>query len=252
MKSSKSILSLEKALNIIEIMSGNSEPMRLQDIAEAAGIPASTALRLISTFEAYHFILQEPSTKRYYLSLKLFNIGSRVSDNLTISRIARPYLKELSSQLKSSVNLAIEQNMSMFVLDVVGGAFESPDITVQPGKKVPMYCTGLGKAMLSNYSEERFNEFFSATPPVTYTTKTITDKAALMEEMARIRKQGYAFDSGEYRDGIIGISAPILDQSNRAIASISVADLASTLTEETLEFKSHHIMNAAVKIAEKL
>ncbi len=251
-KLNNSNLSVEKALRIIEIMADNSDSMRLQDIANSAGLPASTALRLIATLEKHQYIHQDPINKRYYLSLKLFYLGSLVSSNIEIRSIANPYLKELSSQLNCSVNLAIEQDNEAFILDVVGGSTEPTEITTQIGRKVPLYCTGIGKSLLLDFDDERLNNLFCTKPLIRYTPLTIIDKKNILEELKQIRGKGFSIDKGEYRPGIIGVAAPIFNRTGHIIAAISVADLASNINTDVLRKKCTAIIKTANEISKKI
>lgn len=251
-KSTKSILSLEKALNILELMSNHNAPMRLQDIAQAVGIPASTALRLIYTLQSRGYINQDPASSRYYLSLKLFNLGSRISDNLSISEIARPHLKALSAQLGRSANLAVAQGNQVFIIDVVGGSSESHVITTRPGRTIPMHCTSLGRALMFDFTPAQIEEYWSATQVVPYTPLTVLDREALAQELERSRLQGYTYDPGEYRPGIAGLGAPILDNSGHPIASISVAELSSVITPEMIQAFSAALIHTARDISKQV
>lgn len=247
-KSTKVILSLEKALNIIEILSNSNLPMRLQDIAAAADIPASTALRLIYTLQLRGYIKQEPASSRYYLSLKLFSIGSRISDNLSISDIARPLLKMLATQLSHSVNLAIAQDNLVFIIDVVGGSSESHNITTRPGRTVPLHCTALGRALMIDYTSEQLDEYLSSTPLISYTPLTVHDRESLWRELEQVREKGYSFDPGEFRPGIVGVGAPILNDSGHPVASISIAELSSVSTPEMVHEFAAAVQETSRKI----
>lgn len=251
-KSTKVILSLEKALNIIEILSNSNAPMRLQDIAAAADIPASTALRLIYTLQLRGYIKQEAASSRYYLSMKLFSIGCRISDNLSISDIARPHLKTLATRLSHSVNLAVAQDNLVFIIDVVGGSSESHNITTRPGRTVPLHCTALGRALMFDYTPSQFEEYLSATPLVSYTPLTIHEHEALWLELEREKEMGYSFDPGEFRPGIVGVGAPIFDDSGHAVASISIAELSSVSTPEMIREFGLAVLDTAGKISAQL
>ena len=97
-KLSKLNQSVEKALQIIEIMMKEPEAMRLQDIALKAEMPPSTALRMINTLLVYGYVNQDPDTLRYSLSLKFAQVGSAVSSRFSLSKIAHPLLVELSQR----------------------------------------------------------------------------------------------------------------------------------------------------------
>lgn len=251
-KTGKTILSLQKALDIIEIMAAHEAPVRLQDIAQEAGIPSSTALRLINTLRLRGYVNQESASPRYYLSLKLFTLGSQVSANFSVLSVARPYLKEASSELGRSVNLAIEQNRQVFILEVVGGASESHVITTRPGRSVPLHCTSLGRALMFDYAQEQIDEYCAEVDLQAYTSVTVANAAALKQELERSVQRGYALDTGEYREGIMGIGVPIMDGTGRPVASISVAELCSVATQGLIDEMSAVLIRTAKQISDQI
>ncbi len=251
-KSSKATLSLEKALTIIEIMSDSPSSMRLLDIANSAGIPSSTALRLLNTLQIHGYVNQDKLTSRYSLSLKLFHIGSKIANNFSILNKARPFLEILASRLKHSINFSVLQNENIFILDVVGGAYESPIITTQPGGSVPLYCTALGRAIMCHYTTEQIDVYLESHPLRAYTSLTITDRDMLIQELQLTRTRGYSYDRGELRSGIAGVGTWISDGSPFPAASISVADLASSFTPELMHRWAHELQKTAHLIAQTI
>ncbi|MEA4933903.1 MAG: IclR family transcriptional regulator [Lawsonibacter sp.] len=249
MSSTKSILSLEKALSIIEIMANDTTPMRLLDIANTAGIPTSTALRLVGTLQAKGYVCQDPATARYYLSLKLFHIGNRICSGLSITYIAKPYLKELAAQTGHSVNLAVHQDYHAFIVNVTPSFSENGTITTYPGRAVPLHSSAIGRALMFDYTPEQIDEYLETVPLTAYTALSILDRETLILELERSRKRGYTYDPGELRPGIVGIGAPILDQFGHPIASISVAELSSAITPELNDSLSQAIIQTTKKIS---
>lgn len=243
---------MHKALDIVEIMADREFPARLQDIAADAGLSPSTALRLINTLRQRGYVNQEASSSRYYLSLKLFTLGARISSNFSIMNIARPYLKKVSIQLSRSVNLAVAQNEKVFILDVVGGAAESHMITTQPGRVVPLYCTALGRALMFGYTDQEIDEYCAQNELISFTPCTIVDRNTLKEQLNTSRLCGYSYDAGEYRNGIVGIGVPIMDSSGKPVASISVAELLSVITDEMIGEIRLALQDAAQLIAAQL
>ena len=95
-KMAKANQSVEKALQLVEVLAQAREPMRLQDVAEAAGLPPSTALRMLHTLILCGYANQDPMTLRYGLTLKFAYIGSLISARLEVRNLAHPLLLELS------------------------------------------------------------------------------------------------------------------------------------------------------------
>ena len=99
-KMAKANQSVEKALQLVEVLAQAREPMRLQDVAEAAGLPPSTALRMLHTLILCGYANQDPMTLRYGLTLKFAYIGSLISARLDVRNLAHPLLLELSARCR--------------------------------------------------------------------------------------------------------------------------------------------------------
>ncbi len=147
-KLSKLNQSVEKVLQIIEIMAHERQPMRLQDVAAGCGMPASTVLRMLNTLLVYGYVNQDPHSLRYSLSLKFAQIGSRVCEQVSLRDIAHPLLAELSRECREASCLAIEEDMEVVYTDVVDGPDSMLKIMQRIGKRAPMHSTGIGKLLL--------------------------------------------------------------------------------------------------------
>ena len=248
----KATLSLEKAISIIELLADKPHPMRLLDISEQTKIPPSTTLRLLSTLQSHGYVNQDNITSRYSLSLKFFHIGCKISNNISIISRARSILEISSSYLKRSLNFAVLQNDEMFVLEVIGGAFEAPVITIQSGNRVPLYCTALGRAILSYYKEEDVLRYCATHQLYKYTDLTITDAHQLIDELHATQTRGYAYDKGEFRHSISGVSVAIHDGSDIPSNAISVAFLSSELSQEEVDSLGAELRKVVLKISQAL
>ncbi|NLK65584.1 MAG: IclR family transcriptional regulator [Tissierellia bacterium] len=242
--------SVEKTLQIIEIMAESRQALRLQDIALKVDMPASTVLRLVNTLVSSGYANQDPITLKYSLSLKFALIGSLVSSQINIRNIAHPYLIELSERCKESVCLAIEQDMEVVYLDVI----DSPDgmlkITQRIGKVAPLHSTAVGKIMMLNYDSEQLNKFIELKGLTALTPNTITNKEDLIKELKKIKGQGYALDDEECELGARCIAVGIKDYSGKYIGGISVSGPITRMTMEYIDTIKHIVINTGQTISE--
>ena len=96
-----------------------------------------------------------------------------------------------------------------------------------------MHCTGIGKAMLANLSEEEINRYMEKDLTV-YTDHTITDVSKLKRELEVTRQRGYAIDNMEHEFGVKCVAMPIFDKAHKLYAAISVSGLAANFTEDQI------------------
>ena len=215
--------SVEKALQLVEVLASSREPMRLGDLAAACGLPASTTLRLVNTLLLHGYANQDPVTLRYSLTLKFAQIGSQVSSQMDIHNLAHPWLLELSSRCGESCCLAIEENRQVVYVDVVEGPDGMLKIMQRIGKRAPLYCTGVGKIFLLNDDAASLEQYIAENGLEPLTSHTITTREGLLSELDRIGRQGYALDDEECEQGARCVAAGVRDYTGKVVAGISVS-----------------------------
>lgn len=226
--------------------------MQLQNIAIKAGLPASTALRLINTLLNNGYATQDPMTLRYSLSLKFSYIGSLVSSQVRIRDLAHPYLMDLSRKCQESVCLAIEQDMEVIYIDVIDGPDGMLQITQRIGKRAPMHSTGVGKILLENYSSKQLNQLIAIKGLQILTPHTISNRENLVSEIDAVKKQGYALDNEECELGARCVAVGIRDYSKCVVAGISISGPISRMSMEKISTIIHVLSEGATNISRLL
>ena len=227
--------SVGKALKIIEILAQNSEPMRLIDIAALVEMPSSTALRMIATLIEYGYVAQEAQSQKYFLTMKLAQIGSMVTSKFNLRDIVRPYLAKLTKEFGEASCIAIESSMMALYVDVMDGPDGMLKIMQHIGKQSPLHCSGVGKCMLLNYSEDEIDKLIETKGLPSFTPNTITTKKALLSELEIIKKQGYAMDNEECELGARCIACGIRNHAGQVVAAISMSGPVSRMAETAIE-----------------
>lgn len=251
-KLSKTNQSVEKTLQIIEIMSEAREPMRLQDVSLKADLPMSTALRLINTLVNFGYANQDPVSLRYSLSLKFAHIGSLVGAQVSIRDTAHPIMANLAHMCQESTCIAIEEDMEAVYIDVIDGPDGMLRITQRIGKRAPMHSTGVGKVLLQNYDSKQLTQLIAVKGLQILTPNTINTHDELLSEISKIRRQGYALDNEECELGARCIAAGIKDYTGKIVAGISVSGPISRMTAEKIGIITPIIMDSADSISRLL
>ena len=151
--------SSEKLLNILEMLSEQEEPVRLQDIARLVEMNTSTALRFITTLQKKGYVAQDFDTGRYFLTYKICAVASNVSSRKGLRDISVPFLRSVSHIFNESANIAEEHDMSVVYIEAVAGPKTMLMTTQRIGNIAPMHCTGVGKLLLLNYTEPQIDHF---------------------------------------------------------------------------------------------
>jgi DNA-binding IclR family transcriptional regulator len=240
--------SSEKLLLLLETMTTQSEPLRLQDIARLCNMNASTALRFLKALQKREYIDQDAES-RYYLTFKLCALAQNVGSFFDIRSLVRPFLRNISQIFSESCNLAVERDMTVIYIEVEKGPNKTLMSMQRIGNVAPLHCTGVGKLFLTDYSPMALEQLIAIKGLTRYTEHTITDPNALKAELENIKKVGYAFDNEECEDGARCVAVPLRDYTGKIKAGLSVSGPVVRMTNGHLFLHLPHLLNAAEQIS---
>jgi DNA-binding IclR family transcriptional regulator len=236
-------------LLLLETMTTQSEPLRLQDIARLCEMNASTALRFLKALQKRQYVHQDAETGRYYLTFKLCALAQNVSSFFDMRSLVRPFLRSVSQMFSESCNLAIERDMTVIYIEVEKGPNKMLVSMQRIGNVAPLHCTGVGKLFLTEYSPMALEQLIAIKGLARYTQHTITDPNGLKTELDNIKKVGYAFDNEECEDGARCIAVPLRDYTGKIKAGLSVSGPVVRMTDGHIFLHLPHLLNAAEQIS---
>ncbi|WP_304508020.1 IclR family transcriptional regulator [Anaerotignum sp.] len=215
------VKSILKAFQIIEAIDRFGE-LSIGQLSQTLSMDKATVHRLINTIKEAGYIVQNPYTRKYSNSVKLFTIGNHIIERTGVKEIARPYIEAVAKETKETINLSMHSGNDIVYVDKIES--DSPiKVGIKVGTALPMYCTGMGKAILAFLPEDTLNEIIKHTNFKKRTAKTVAGKEALLDQLKLVRKNGYAKDGEEYVDGLISFAAPIFDYRNSPVAALSIS-----------------------------
>jgi DNA-binding IclR family transcriptional regulator len=209
---------LGKAFSIIDACSRSVRPMTLSQVAAAAGLPKSTTHRIVGELVAWGALERE--NQRLELGAHLFELGACVSLSRQLRETAVPYMEDLYMATHQIVHLGVLEDSDVLYVEKICGRRHA-DVPTRLGGRMPASCTGLGKAILA-FSTPEVVEHVMSHGLIERTHRTITDQVAFRRELRSILIAGVAYDHEENTLGASCVAAPILAESGRPIASISV------------------------------
>ena len=225
------ILSVAKAMELLQLMSRAGKPLLLKELAALCGYPKSTVFGLLTTMRAYDVVTQTPDG-RYALGMRLFEYGRQVERSWDISLVARPYMEHLCRETGASVMLSVYEGGSVITLDQVESR-EGLHIVSDIGSRLPVFCTSQGKVFLAHMSRAGAENLLRSQSLTQFTPHTITDIPSLLREVEVCRTQGYAIENGEYKIGLRSISAPIYNVGGKVQYTVGIIGmLRSTHSDE--------------------
>ncbi len=235
------VQSLAKAMHVLECFSTTRPELGVSEISRRTGLQKSTVHNILSTFEEMGYVAQNAETNRYCLGLKMLQFSRVVNAHVGLSDILAPYMQKIAAALQEIVYLAIPHGSDvMYISSCADGIHAAPRAIL--GERAPMYCTGIGKALLAYLPEpeSRIPSTMSA-----YTPGTITDREVLLRELAAIRACGYALDNMEHEFGVKCVAVPIFGADGNVRCAISISG-------PSLRFQEDRVLEMAKTMKEIL
>jgi len=221
------------------------------EISRKTGLHKSTVHRILMALEYNRLIQQRPESGKYQLGIKLFELGNQAVSCLNLREIAKFYLIRLMEETQETVHLAVLEGNEVLYVEKVEGphALRMPS---RIGRRIPTYCTSLGKAMLSCLEEREVRRILQSRPFQSYTPNTITGMNKLLTDLEVTRKRGYAVDNEEIELGLRCVGAPIRDYTGQMVGAISVAGPSARLSQEKLPSLGDLVVKVAASISQEL
>lgn len=238
-----------KGLNLLETLVLSDEPRGVTSLGQDLGLTKSNVHRLLQTLVAKGYVIQEADSDRYHCTLKLWELGSLISERIELPKVSRPYMETLATATQETIHLSILDGNEVLYIDKL----DSP----QPvrayshvGGRAPAYCVATGKALLAYIPKERLATMF---PEWTkYTPRTICSLEELEAELKKTREQGYAINRGEWRDSVCGVAAPIFNAPRKVCGAIGISGPIERLTPGVVRDVAPAVIDAAQKISRAL
>jgi len=222
----KTIQSVERAVEILELLCNSNAEMKLTDIAKKLDLNKTTVFHLIKTLELHGLVKQDAGSQSYTAGLKVLKLGNMVSENINLRRIAMPFMRNLSELYNETVHLteltSDSNGYEGICIDKIDST-QSLMISSKIGRSFPLYCTASGKLFLSGFSYERLASYEKSCPLIRYTPTTITSWDKIHEELDFIRKNECSYDNEEFDLGVYCIAAPIYDYNKEISAVMSIS-----------------------------
>ncbi|WP_246943120.1 IclR family transcriptional regulator [Bacillus pinisoli] len=245
------VKSVSRALDIVHLVSMKKGGLGVTEIANQIDINKSSVYRILSTLVQYGYVEQDVETGRYKLGYKFLEVSSRLLESIDLRAEARPYLQELEQETNEVIHLVVYDQGEVVYIEKLEGT-ETLRMHSKVGKRAPMHCTSVGKAILANLPSSVVLDIVERKGLPMHTNKTITEKEAFLMELNNVKKLGYALDLEENEPGISCIAVPIFDHLERAIAAVSISGPTIRMTGERMEQLQGKMREIGYRISTRL
>ncbi len=228
--------SLEKGLAVLAAFSAVRRTMTIGEIAEIAGINKSSAQRMVFTLEQLGYLRKHPQTRRYQLTPQVMKIGFNYLAADPLIDVANPFLSELTKLTTETTCLTEPDQADMvYVARFVSAHFVPVHMPI--GSRIPMYCTGSGRAYLSALPEAEALAMVERADRIAHTPHTRTAVADIAQLLRETRQRGYAVNNEELFLGDMTIAAPVIGGNGRPLGAIHVVAPTSRWSMEDAQRK---------------
>ena len=245
------INSILRASNILKCFSGDKTHFKITELARQLGLDRSTTYRILLSLEKAGFVERDEKAGTYSLGLGAFEIGNAYLRQKDLIQVSRPVMADLAQKVQETVHLAVLSETEIVYVDKCDSP-RSLGVMSKIGQRGPLHCTSLGKILLAFQPEEEQLRIIQKIKMNAFTSRTITTKQGLVEELKIVKRQGYALDRREIEEDVECIGAPILDHLKNVIAALSISGPQRKIGTPKEKQVIQDVVSAAALISSKM
>lgn len=247
--------SLERGLAILGCFTPARPVLGIADIADDLGMSRSTTHRYVITLVALGY-LEQGASRKYRLGLRVTDLGMSALNSTGLREHARPYLEELRQRTSYTTSLAVLDGTDVLYVDRARSFRRGQnriDLDLQPGSRLPAYCTAMGKMLLANLPDSEQRDLLAEIKPTKRGPNTIIAKKALRDELEQVREAGFAVNDEELAPELFSIAAPVRNEARDVVAAVNLAAHSSMIAlEELVDALGPHLVSTADRISARL
>jgi IclR family KDG regulon transcriptional repressor len=204
---------LERAARLLDRLGENQAELTVSELASDAGVPTSTAYRLLAELEQYGLVQRRPDAT-VVLGARMVALGRTAEEGLRERLVepARRPMSRLSEQVGETAILTVPCGLEGIVLHAVETERHSVRLSYALYRRAPMHRGASGKILAAHLEPAEQGRLLEA-----------VGSPALVSELVEIRREGFAVTFGELDPGAAAVAAPILNRRGEIAAGLSVA-----------------------------
>lgn len=223
------IKSLARALEVLSRL-GDLEEATLSALASDLNQSPATVYRVLTTFQAHGFTEFDEARQVWAVGAGAFLTGAKFLRRTSLVERARPHLRALMEATGETANLGVAKDADVLFLSQ-SETHHAIRAFFPPGTLSPMHASGIGKALLAQWSTQRVDDMLAARAPEAFTEHTLTTRDGLMRDLRQTQQRGYSFDAEEKNIGMRCIAAPVFDIYGEAVAGLSISGPVARITD---------------------
>jgi IclR family transcriptional regulator, KDG regulon repressor len=241
---------LQKASDVLALYNRENTEWGVREVSEKLRMAKSSVHDLLSSLAQIGF-LKKTDSGRYQLGWRLVTMSETLLATTELRQVARPVMEELADQYKETIHLAVLDDRQAVYVDKLEGKQAVRVELTSLGTRLYPHCSAVGKILLAYRPDDEVRQIIKTSGLPSFTPNTITDEEELCQALAKIRKQGFAYDLEEILPDLCCVGAPIYNHAAEVIAAISLSIPAYRFRRSQTEYREA-VMRAAKKISQTL
>lgn len=223
-KNEKNVVkSVAKAFAVLQSFGPDAEELVIADVARAAGMDNATAFRMLNTLVLLGYVEKVADSRRFRLTFKCLELGFSAIARSDIRSLGRPLLRQLVGDRIEAASIGVLDGPEVVYVERIQAGLQRLAVDVRVGNRVPAFSSALGRAILAHLPIDDERAILEAHPPKQLTQYTVVDIDQILNEIAKVRRDGFAVSDQETVTGLRVLAAPITDVDGIPIAALSVA-----------------------------
>ena len=242
------VRSVDRAAALLIALGDWDGEVGVTELARRLGLHKSTASRLLSTLQKRGLVAQAHDSGKYRLGLALVRLGAQAERTLDLRTIALPEVMDVARSLEETTTLGVLEGDTVTTIAWSDASGIGHD---RSGRNLPLHATAPGKVLLSDRPEREVIRLsrIGFTP---YTPRTIVRVDLLLEEIARVRRRGFATAFGEHEPAVNAVAMPVFDQRGSVVAALEVRASGNRILPGRVPELIERIRDAAAVITEHI
>lgn len=212
-----------RALAVLGAYDASHPALTLSALASRAGLPLSTAHRLVGELAEWGALQRQPDG-RYVVGQRLWDLGLLAPVSRGLRDLALPFLQDLSAATGENAHLAVRDGTSALYVERISGRSSVP-IVSRSGTRLPLHATGVGKVLLAHAPESVVDEALRRARRAT--PFTVVEAGRLRRQLAEVRRRGFALTAEEMTLGTSSVAVPVTDGTGEVSAALGVVAAAT-------------------------
>jgi Transcriptional regulator len=237
----------DRLFGVIELLADKGT-MGLNEISKELKLNKTTVHRILNSLIYMGYVFQNQHTHKYRLGFKICNISNQILNQIDIITMVRPYLSELVNQTGETAHLVQLDGINAVYIDKIESTTNTIRLVSQLGKRLSLYNSGVGKALLADMEERQVEEIWERSKIIKYTPNTVTDYKVLQKELEKIRTKGYAIDKEENEEGICCVATSLKMKDTGSCYAFSLSAPTYRMDARRMQEISVHILNTKKQI----